>query len=645
MRSKFFNKKFIVLFFIILILSSTLPKLAFAYTALPVVEVNPLMALIEPYKSIITAVSSAGNFAERLYEWAFKIAGEALKRKLLNMIVDQIVVWIQGGGDPKFITDWPGFLKDAVDQAGGDFIQRLRLSQLCSAFGPRLSAGFIPIPKFSDRSACTLSQVGANLDNFLNDFRQGGWVAWQEMILKPQNNIYGAYLMAWDQYEIEQSAAAKAAQSEAQAGQGFLGVKRCLDPIFDADGKSIGCAKSEIITPGKAVGDLASEAIGSDIPYLMTAKDFGTYVAAITNALLNRMFAEGVGLLHSATSGTTQASLLSGECNDGIDNDRDGLVDYPADPGCMFPTDTDETDNVSVECSDYIDNDNDGLTDYPEDLGCTSPLDRSEQDPPNTIVTADLKINGFDYSVGIERGDSISVTWDSQNADSCSINGTDVGASGLYTLSPLLTTTYSLLCSGPTGDATDIITVFVGNTTASSGIVQCNDGIDNDGDGLIDFPNDPDCLFPTDTNEASGVLQQPECNDGVDNDGDGLIDFPADPGCVSLFDRTEGTDNGSGGGGGGGGKSGSHFACKNNTCVIEQGDGDDQCSSYGASCTPPATHLECRSLGCYKVLGPGPDNCPSTCGKTLFQNICRNQQCMQVPGSGPDQCNPIGSSC
>jgi hypothetical protein len=31
----------------------------------------------------------------------------------------------------------------------------------------------------------------------------------------------------------------------------------------------------------------------------------------------------------------------------------------------------------------------------------------------------------------------------------------------------------------------------------------------------------------------------PQCNDGVDNDLDGLIDFPADPGCSSLADTTE----------------------------------------------------------------------------------------------------------
>jgi hypothetical protein len=32
------------------------------------------------------------------------------------------------------------------------------------------------------------------------------------------------------------------------------------------------------------------------------------------------------------------------------------------------------------------------------------------------------------------------------------------------------------------------------------------------------------------------------CDDGIDNDGDGEIDYPTDPGCLSLDDTSEGPD-------------------------------------------------------------------------------------------------------
>ena len=53
----------------------------------------------------------------------------------------------------------------------------------------------------------------------------------------------------------------------------------------------------------------------------------------------------------------------------------------------------------------------------------------------------------------------------------------------------------------------------------------CSDGIDNDGDGLIDqFDNQ--CFGPTGSESADGIGRSPQgaCSDGVDNDGDGRID-------------------------------------------------------------------------------------------------------------------------
>lgn len=74
-------------------------------------------------------------------------------------------------------------------------------------------------------------------------------------------------------------------------------------------------------------------------------------------------------------------------CNDGIDNDGDSLIDYPNDPGCENASDTDETNPItppvftSDACNDGIDNDGDGLIDYPADPGCTSLTDTNETDP------------------------------------------------------------------------------------------------------------------------------------------------------------------------------------------------------------------------------------------------------------------------
>jgi uncharacterized protein YkwD len=63
----------------------------------------------------------------------------------------------------------------------------------------------------------------------------------------------------------------------------------------------------------------------------------------------------------------------------------------------------------------------------------------------------------------------------------------------------------------------------------------CSDGIDNDGDGKTDYPQDLECASANDAYETN------DCADGIDNDGDGKIDFGAgpnnDPGCPMPLGR------------------------------------------------------------------------------------------------------------
>jgi len=82
----------------------------------------------------------------------------------------------------------------------------------------------------------------------------------------------------------------------------------------------------------------------------------------------------------------------------------------------------------------------------------------------------------------------------------------------------------------PNSEASTTITV---STTPTA--VACNDGLENDTDGLIDTL-DPGCSGATDTTETNSAVQ---CDDGFDGiDTDALADM-ADPGCASPIDTDE----------------------------------------------------------------------------------------------------------
>ncbi|HEV8359354.1 MAG TPA: thrombospondin type 3 repeat-containing protein [Candidatus Thermoplasmatota archaeon] len=151
------------------------------------------------------------------------------------------------------------------------------------------------------------------------------------------------------------------------------------------------------------------------------------------------------------TSGTPSSGGGGGggsrpDCNDNRDNDEDGLVDFPADPGCTSDNDNDET---NPQCNDGEDNDGDNLTDFPADPGCSDAGDNDETNAPTQC------------SDGLDNDDDTFVDFP---ADADCTNGGDDNES-------------------PTPDT------------------ACGDGLDNDGDGLIDL-NDPDCTNGDDPDEG-----------------------------------------------------------------------------------------------------------------------------------------------
>ena len=85
------------------------------------------------------------------------------------------------------------------------------------------------------------------------------------------------------------------------------------------------------------------------------------------------------------------------ECSDGIDNDRDGEIDFPADNECSGPDDDSEAGgggsngggggDDTDECEDNKDNDGDGLVDWPDDPGCEEDDDDDEFNEPAPTPT------------------------------------------------------------------------------------------------------------------------------------------------------------------------------------------------------------------------------------------------------------------
>jgi len=204
------------------------------------------------------------------------------------------------------------------------------------------------------------------------------------------------------------------------------------------------------------------------------------------------------------------ANRPAAACGDGIDNDGDNLIDYPADPGCSSVADNTETQPLPA-CSDGIDNDKDGSVDFPNDPGCSAADDSDEYNPPApTELPAQVTVasdwgSGYCADVRVTNETADLLEWKTTFA----VEGT-IGSfwNALYTQSGNLVTA--------TGEEWN--KVLAGGASADFGFcaerpiaqAACSDGTDNDGDGQVDWPFDPGCAAADDADEAepaSGSVQ------------------------------------------------------------------------------------------------------------------------------------------
>lgn len=227
-------------------------------------------------------------------------------------------------------------------------------------------------------------------------------------------------------------------------------------------------------------------------------------------------------------------------------------------------------------------------------------------------------------------------------------------------LTSVLVRTYGLSLDGwYLGDATAIsddgLTIAGNGISAAYGhdwigwIVRlpkpaCMNGIDDDGDGAIDYPDDVGCRHARDLSE------QPDCSDGIDNDADGKTDFPEDLQCTGPEDGSEGpgcTDRIDTDGDGVG------DACDNCPLVSNGGQENADHDPFGDACDlcpQLATTGNTDSDG--DGIGDACDNCPNDSNPDQLDldadhhgDACDNCVAVENPDQNDQDHDFVGDAC
>lgn len=294
-----------------------------------------------PLNGLTTGIigTQAANWASQVAKWAKDELFKTLRDKMVKYIVDEInkqtVDWIKGKGEPKFVTDWQGFVKGGATEAINQTISQSKLADLCTPFAPQLRIALIPETRpISQTAKCTLTKIVSNVQGFYDNFANGGWLAYGEAI-KPENNLYMQLVMFGDEIKLKSNLNQETKKQEAGAGSGFLSVSTCeednsqdlfdqcqgelqnqiagplaqsdLSQCYDYAASNKTCTKKKVQTPGAAVGDTVKNMIGSDNIYAAGAQSI---LSAVIDAGLNRMMSEGLALM-SSTGRTSGSGVIN----------------------------------------------------------------------------------------------------------------------------------------------------------------------------------------------------------------------------------------------------------------------------------------------------------------------------------------------
>lgn len=316
---------------------STLPEINFdanAFTTgghlaegLPVID-PVLIALQYLAKAIQVIQCVAGNITSAMTkslvtkEFVLDPIAYAIVNQIIADMLNDIQRWAVTGfkGDPVFLTDPEKYFRGLADDVLGVFLNDIAGTNLCNIrWQPLIRMALDINLGYRQRAQCTFSSIAGTFDQFVNDFSKGGWDAWIQLTTRPQNNPYGAYLIAANEAAKRIGTIPQGALPlktlELSWGKGIISMTKCAYGQIDQndvegfenninvaqiDRSVIGTCRgadgnpdptaTTIVTPGNMIEDAINGANRLPGERIVAADEINETIAAVIYGLLVRTF-------------------------------------------------------------------------------------------------------------------------------------------------------------------------------------------------------------------------------------------------------------------------------------------------------------------------------------------------------------------
>jgi hypothetical protein len=285
-------------------------------------------------------VNTGANLSKLNKECILDAITVLIREALIASLTDSIITWINGGfeGSPAFIGNLEGFLWGVADNVSLDFIRGSSLDFICSPFQLDIR-GILAIEyargdiggvsganraNFQRRISCSLRDATQNIDAFLEDpLVGGGWDAWYEIFVKPQNTPLGAYALSRLELSKRVHDAVQEEVKQLEFNDGFLSKGRCWfysqepdePPIRDISAETktrAGCQAYngtwEVVTPGGQINEQLAKTLNLPLEQLALADEFQEIINALMAQLTKQVITSVDGLLGLSERGSGSSS-------------------------------------------------------------------------------------------------------------------------------------------------------------------------------------------------------------------------------------------------------------------------------------------------------------------------------------------------
>lgn len=221
----------------------------------------------------------------------------------LQQMTNDTLEWINSGldGDPAFVTDLSDYLQEIADDVAAEYIYGEEVSSLCTPFKLDVQLSLVKSHTQENGHSGMKEQAACSLDGYTNDseaflsgdFYAGGWGAWFQVVLHPENTALGAKLALDRGQEAAKNEAKAEAAADVAAGGGFPSQRVCTTVGTGEFAKE----KCSITTPGSIIRDDLSFKLQIPARKLIEADEINEAIGALFGNLANQAITGVNGLL------------------------------------------------------------------------------------------------------------------------------------------------------------------------------------------------------------------------------------------------------------------------------------------------------------------------------------------------------------